>query len=68
MRFNLRRAAITDADDIAAVFSASFRLLTFLPRLHTVKEERWFIENVIFRECEVALAEDERGVVGFLAR
>jgi len=68
MRFKLRRATIADADAIAAVFSPSFRLLTFLPPLHTVEEDRWFIENVILRDCEVTLAEDESGIVAFLAR
>src|SRR5882757_5574728 len=68
MRYNLRPAAITDADSIAAIFSPSLRLLTFLPRLYTVEQERWFIENVIFRECEVTLAEDDSGIVALLAR
>jgi GNAT superfamily N-acetyltransferase len=68
MPFKLRRASIADADAIAAVFSPSFRLLTFLPVLHTVEEDRSFIENVILRDCEVTLAEDESGVVAFLAR
>ena len=36
MPYQLRRATIADADVIAAVFSPSFRLLTFLPALHTV--------------------------------
>jgi GNAT superfamily N-acetyltransferase len=68
MLFKLRRATITDADAIAAVFSPSFRLLTFLPPLHTAQEDRWFIENAILRDCEVTLAEDESGIVAFLAR
>jgi GNAT superfamily N-acetyltransferase len=50
------------------VFSASFRLLTFLPMLHTVDEDRLFIANVILRDCEVTVAEDDSGIVSFLAR
>ena len=57
-----------DAGDIAAVFSSSLRLLTFLPVLHTVQEDRWFIENVILKECEVIVAEGDGGIVSFLAR
>jgi GNAT superfamily N-acetyltransferase len=69
MRFTLRRLTPREADAIANVFSASFRLLTFLPMLHTVEEDRWFITNVILKECEVTVAEDESGiVVAFLAR
>jgi GNAT superfamily N-acetyltransferase len=68
MHYKLRRASIADADAIAAVFSPSFRLLTLLPALHRVEEDRWFIEHVILRECEVTLAEDESGIAAFLAR
>jgi GNAT superfamily N-acetyltransferase len=68
MRYRLRQATIADAEAIAAVFSASFRLLTFLPNVRTDEERRWFIENVILRDCEVTLAEDGHGVIAFLAR
>ena len=68
MPYQLRRATIADADVIAVVFSPSFRLLTFLPALHTVAEDRWFIENVILRECEVTIAENDSGIAAFLAR
>jgi GNAT superfamily N-acetyltransferase len=37
--FTLRRATGDDADAIGEVFSASFRLLSFLPKLHTVAED-----------------------------
>jgi hypothetical protein len=43
MHFTLRRATAHDADAIANVYSASFRLLTFVPMLHTVEGYRWFI-------------------------
>jgi GNAT superfamily N-acetyltransferase len=37
--------------------------------LHTVKEDRWIIINLILKKCEVTVAEDESGiVVAFLAR
>jgi GNAT superfamily N-acetyltransferase len=68
MRFTLRRATACDAKAVANVFSASFRLLTFLPILHTVEEDRRYIQNVILNECEVTVAEDESGIVSFLAR
>ena len=64
----IRTASESDADAIARVFSPSFRLLTFLPELHTVAEDRWFIANVILKECEVTLAEHDGSVVSFLAR
>jgi putative acetyltransferase len=68
MPFTLRRAAVADVDEVAAVFSASFRGLIFLPMLHTVAEDRSFIANVIFKICEVAAAEDASGIVSFPAR
>jgi len=68
MPFTLRRATVADVDEVAAVFSASFRLLTFLPMLHTVAEDRFFIANVIFEICDVVVAEGTSGIVSFLAR
>jgi GNAT superfamily N-acetyltransferase len=67
-RFRCRRATLDDAGGIAAVFSSSLRLLTFLPVLHTVEEDRQFIENIILKECEVIVAEADAGIVSFLAR
>jgi len=67
MPLTLRRATVEDADAIAAVFSASFRLLTFLPPLHTSAEDRRFIEDTILDQCRVTLAEDATGIVSFLA-
>jgi GNAT superfamily N-acetyltransferase len=68
MRFRLRHATASDKDAIANVYYTSFRLLTFLPMLHTIEEHRWFISKVILKECEVMVAEDESGIVAFLAR
>ena len=59
---------MADAQGIAAVFTPSFRLLTFLPTLHTPEENRRFIEDVVLRTCQVTVAEDDRGIVSFLAR
>lgn len=64
----LRIAGADDADAIAAVFSRSYRTLRFLPELHTVAEDRWFIANVILKECVVAVAESHGRIAGFLAR
>jgi GNAT superfamily N-acetyltransferase len=67
-RFTCRRATIADADALAAVLSSSFRLLTFLPMLHTVAEDRRFIEDVVLKQCEVTVAESAGRIVSFLAR
>jgi RimJ/RimL family protein N-acetyltransferase len=67
MTFTLRRVTASDADAIADLYSASFRLLTFLPTLHTTDEYRWFIANVILTECEVTVAGEETRIAAFLA-
>jgi GNAT superfamily N-acetyltransferase len=64
----LRTARPDDAEAIAAVFSPSFRLLTFLPELHTYADDRLFIANVIMKECDVKVAEAGGRIVSFLAR
>lgn len=65
---SLRRAGPGDADAIARVFSPSLRLLTFLPELHTVEEDRGFIANVILKNCEVTVATHNDKIIAFLAR
>ena len=67
-KFTTRLARREDAAAIARVFSPSYRLLDFLPMLHTEEEDRWFIENVVLEECAVTVAEDDKGIVAFLAR
>ena len=62
MGLMLRRATGRDSDAIANVYCASFRLLTFVPMLHTIEEYRWFISNLTLTECEVTVAEDETGI------
>jgi len=66
--FTLRSAVGADAEAVAAVFSPSFRLLTFLPSLHTVEEDRHFITDVILKDCKVSVAELAGRIVSFLAR
>jgi GNAT superfamily N-acetyltransferase len=65
--FVLRTANAADADAIARVFSPSLRLLTFLPELHTIAEDRSFIEHVILRECDVSVVEASGDIVSFIA-
>ena len=66
--FSTRPARPEDAAAIARVLSPSFRLLAFLPMLHTEEEDRWFIENVVLKECIVSVAESDAGIVAFLAQ
>ena len=68
MPFKLRPAAPDDADAIAAVYAASFRLLTFLPMLHDIDSYRWYVANVMLKEWAVTIAEDGTGIVAFLGR
>jgi GNAT superfamily N-acetyltransferase len=64
--FRLRRATDRDADEIAEVYCASFRLLSFLPMLHTFDSYRWYVANRMLKEWAVTVAEDDSGIVSFL--
>jgi GNAT superfamily N-acetyltransferase len=68
MSFRLRRATADDATAIAELFDASYRLLTFLAMLHTIEECRRFVADVMLKDCAVTVAEDDTGIVAFLAR
>jgi len=68
--YALRPAGTDDAAAIAAVFSASYRTLRFMPELYSLADDRRFIANVILKECTVTVAvstSDDR-IAGFLAR
>jgi putative acetyltransferase len=67
MSLSLRRAVMEDADEIAALFSASFRLLSFLPPLHTPEEDRAYVRDVLLARQRVTVAEDNGRIVGFMA-
>jgi GNAT superfamily N-acetyltransferase len=67
MSFRLRHATDQDGDEIAEVYCASFRLLTFLPMLHTIESYRWYVANVMLKQYAVMVAEDDTGIVSFLA-
>ena len=67
MPFTLRRATDRDADAIAELFFASYRLLTFLPMLHPIEDYRRFVAGVLLKECVVTVIEDDTGIISFLA-
>ena len=68
MAITCRTATDRDADAIAAVFSPSLRLLSFLPELHTVEEDGRFIAGTILTQCAVTVAEHQGRIVSFIAR
>jgi len=64
----IRRARPEDAEAIADVYTASFEtLLAFLPDIHTSDERRQFMTEIVPRDHEIWVAEDEGTVVGFAA-
>lgn len=63
----LRLAVEADAAEIAALFATSRRLLTFLPDLHTVEEDRIYVRDKVLRDFRVTVAERNGAIVGFMA-
>jgi hypothetical protein len=66
MPFRLRQATANDAEAIAQIYFASFRLLTFLPMLHDLDSYRCYVANRMLKEWTVTVAEDDNGIVSFL--
>lgn len=64
---SLRAATQADADDIAALFAVSRRLLTFLPDLHSVEEDQAHIRESVLMDYRVTVAERDGHIVGFMA-
>jgi GNAT superfamily N-acetyltransferase len=67
MTTTLRLATSGDADTIAALFSTSFRLLTFLPPLHTRDEDRAYVRDTLLPRQRVTVAERGGQIAGFMA-
>jgi GNAT superfamily N-acetyltransferase len=56
MKCEIRRATAADADDAASAFSASFRSMTFVPKMHSDAEDLAFIRQLISqKECWIAV-------------
>ena len=64
----MRLAIQADAEAIADVYFASYRLLDFLPKLHDLTSYRWYVANVMLKEWTVTVAEDDSGIVAFVGR
>jgi GNAT superfamily N-acetyltransferase len=59
----IRRAMLADAEAAAAVFTASFASMRFVPKLHSAQEDRAFVRGLI-AEKEVWLATRDGAVLG----
>lgn len=63
MAAKVRDATPDDLPAIAALFSKSRRLLTFLPELHTVEEDRGFISGLLSHATlKVAAGPDDKPI------
>jgi putative acetyltransferase len=63
MTIGIRDATPADLPAVAALFSASRRLLTFLPELHSVEEDYGFIAGLLSRATiRVAVGPNDRPV------
>jgi ribosomal protein S18 acetylase RimI-like enzyme len=63
----LRPARPDDADAVAEAFIAAREPMTYLPRLHTVEGIHGFFRDIVLRDHEVWIAQDEGLVAGFAA-
>lgn len=43
----VRRGALADADETAAVFTAAFASMAFVPKLHDAEEDRAFVRSLV---------------------
>jgi GNAT superfamily N-acetyltransferase len=63
MTTTIRRATPADAEEAAAVYTASFASMSFVPKLHTADEDRVFVRNLIGTK-ETWVAEREGHITG----
>lgn len=63
----IREARKHEADAIADMFTRSRALLSFLPKLHSLEEDKAFIEQVVMKEKTVLVATQSDRPCGFVA-
>ena len=64
----LRPAMPHDAISVAALFTHTRNTcMAYLPALHTAEEDRAWMRDVVFKTCEVWIAELDGRLAGFLA-
>jgi ribosomal protein S18 acetylase RimI-like enzyme len=63
----IRRAEPKDAEAIADTFVAALESLVFLPAIHTAEDHRHFIGEIVPRDHELWVAEEDGRIVGFAA-
>jgi len=62
-KVSIRRATANDADAVASVFSAAFKGMNFVPKLHSDEEDRAFVRGFI-ADGETWIAMHERRPIG----
>ena len=68
LMFTLRAAMLDDAPAVAALFTHTRRTcMSYLPALHTADEDQAWMRDVVFKHCDVWIAELDCRVAGFLA-
>ena len=65
---SLRAATSDDTPALAALFTRTRRTcMPYLPALHTADEDQAWMRDVVFKNCDVWLAELDGRLAGFLA-
>lgn len=64
----IRQARQDEADQIATVARISLEhFLPYLPKLHSLEDDKAFYRNHVFAECDVWVAEKEQEIIGVCA-
>lgn len=64
----VRRAHPSESEAVASVFRRSrHTFLPYLPDLHSFEEDKAYFRNIVFRDCDVWVADEQQEVVEFCA-
>ncbi len=68
LMITLRPATLDDVPPVGALFTHTRRTcMPYLPALHTADEDHAWMRDVVFKNCDVWIAEVDGSLAGFLA-
>ena len=67
-KFEIFEASLSDFETVARIHrDARQAAMPWLPDIHSPEEDRWFFENIVFKQDRLLVAQNGGRILGFMA-